>query len=107
MHLIEAFGQRVFLEHVVSLELRAIILSGLETCARLQSAVYMIIESADDDGNPIECERLLLPFASDGPQTSHILAALDVSSLTGTFDRKSVVSRFEKQARVILQGRIC
>jgi len=104
-HILEAFGQRVFLEMIASQELRDIITSGLESCAESCNAIYMTIEAPDPENRPIECERLLLPFG-EGRIAKYIFAAIEVSSIVGTFDRRTVVKRFEAQSRITLCGRI-
>lgn len=104
-HIIEAFGQRVYLDLIASQALRDIITSGLEDCAASVSPVYMTIESPDPNNHPIECERLLLPFG-EGSAVRHIFAAIEISSIAGTFDRKTIVKRFELQSRVTMCGRV-
>ena len=78
-HIIEAFGQRVYFEMIASETLRKFILSGLEDCAASRAAIYMILEAPDTNGQPIECERLLLPFG-EGGEVKHIFAAIEPSS---------------------------
>jgi hypothetical protein len=91
---------------IASQALRDIIASGLEDCAAEAEPVYMTIETADTAGEPFICERLLLPFAKDSREVTHILAGIELSSLTGSFDRKSIVKRFELQATITLRGKI-
>jgi len=105
-HILEAFGRRVYLEMIASQALRDLIMSGLEDCAESRQAIYMIIEAPDEAGEVIQCERLLLPFGNGGASVSHIFAAIEVSSLAGTIDRRTIVSRFETDAQITLRGRI-
>lgn len=78
---------------------------GLDECVASGSMIYMTIATFDPSGHRIECERLLLPFGSGGTVT-HILASLQLVSLEGTFDRRTILQQFAKQAEIISCARI-
>lgn len=72
----------------------------------LASVLYMILETKDAGGNSIIAERLLLPFAKDGAQVTEIVAAIELFSAEGTFERRTVFKLFEAYSRVVLRGRL-
>jgi len=103
---VEAFGIEFDPKTDAGEQLRSVIFGGLRECAARRSLVYMIVTSADDEGQQIDCERLLIPFGNgDGPVT-HIMAAVEVISMTGSFQRASVFSQFNAYAEVTLCGTI-
>lgn len=102
---VEAFGP-VALPAEAPQPLRDIILAGLDECATSGSVIYMSITAPDPSGNAIDCERLLLPFSDGGTEVTHILSSLELVSLAGSFDRRTVVERFTTQVRVTFSGRI-
>jgi hypothetical protein len=53
----------------------------------------------------VDCERLLLPLG-EGSTVQQIVASLQLISLKGEFERKSVLSKFETLSEVVFAGRI-
>ena len=86
--------------------LRDIFKSGLDACATSAGLIYMSIDTSDPSGHPIACERLLLPFGSGSHNVTHILASLQLVSLEGTFQRRTILQQFERKTEVTLCGRI-
>lgn len=103
---IEAFGIEFDPKTDAGEQLRAVIFGGLRQCAATRSLIYMIITSADDDGQQIDCERLLIPFGNSDGVVTHIMAVVEVISLTGSFQRTSVFNQFNTYADVTLCGTI-
>jgi hypothetical protein len=103
-YVFEAFGADATADSVPE-TLRALFRTGLDECAASAGIIYMAIATRDPSGNRIECERLLLPFGSDSNVT-HILASLQLVSIEGSFERRTIVQQFEQQADVTFCGRI-
>ena len=74
-------------------------------CIDSGCAVYSVLATPDPAGHRVDCERLLLPFG-DGTGVRHILASLQLISLAGNFERKSVLTHFKMQFEVVLAGTI-
>jgi hypothetical protein len=53
----------------------------------------------------VDCERLLLPLG-EGSTVQQIVASLQLISVKGEFERKSVLSKFEILSQVVFAGRI-
>ena len=100
----EAFGPNASTSSVPG-QLLALMKCGLDECAASATMIYMTIATCDPSGHRVECERLLLPFGS-GQHVTHILASLQLVSLEGTFDRRTIVQQFEKQAEITFCGKI-
>jgi hypothetical protein len=101
----EAFGAGATLAAVPT-SLITIFKSGMDACVTSASIIYMTIATSDPAGHPVECERMLLPFANGGTTVAHVLASLQVVSVDGTFHRDTVVQLFAKDARMTSCGRI-
>lgn len=74
-------------------------------CAESGCAVFSIISTADVDGNRIDCERLLLPFGN-GVEIDQIVASMQLISLRGNFEPRTVINDYHMASRVELAGRI-
>jgi hypothetical protein len=94
------------LQAVVPLALQPMSLDGLNACADLRSVVYSIISTTDDQGNAVDCERLLLPFGDANGQVRQIVASLQLISVDGRFTRETVLARFAADARVTFTAQI-
>ncbi len=103
-YVFEAFGADATIESVPD-RLRNIFKSGLDECVTSASIVYMSIATLDAAGHRVDCERLLLPFGSDG-EVTHIMASLQLVSVEGSFERRSIVRQFAQQADVTFCGKI-
>jgi hypothetical protein len=53
----------------------------------------------------VDCERLLLPLG-EGSTVQQIVASLQLVSVKGEFERKSILGRFETLSQVVFAGRI-
>ncbi|MGY4312158.1 PilZ domain-containing protein [Bradyrhizobium sp. JR3.5] len=105
-HVAEAFNSAwagKTMEQVVSMSLRRITLRPAKECAESGCAVYMVFSTVDANDQQVDCERLLLPFGSDGEKVEHLLASLQ---LTVVGSRPRILKHFDMQADVRLQGRI-
>jgi hypothetical protein len=49
---------------------------------------------------------LLLPFGRGGNNVTHVLASLQLVSMDGSFERRTIVEHFERQVEVTFCGRI-
>lgn len=74
-------------------------------CADSGCAVFSIISTVDAAGHRVECERLLLPFGT-GNDVQQIVASMQLISLKGDFQRRTVLDKFRMKSRVELAGRI-
>lgn len=61
--------------------------------------VYTICRVPDSHGNPVDFERLLLPFSRDGTTVDRVLTMLEWVSIEGGFDSKRLL-RTQAQAPV-------
>ena len=86
--------------------LRAIALAGSQASVRSARPIYMVIGTTDEDGNPVQCERLVLPFSSGSARVDVLVGSLQLVSVAGSFSRRSVLARFKRQASLILAGEI-
>jgi hypothetical protein len=109
-YVVETFGlnppPQQPLQAVVPPSLQQMSLDGLNACADLRSVLYNIISTTDDQGNDIDCERLLLPFADAAGEVRQIVASLQLISHEGRFSRETVLARFALDARVTYSARI-
>ena len=76
-----------------------------DECADAGCAIYTVFTTTDPNGNRVDCERLLLPLGRGG-RVEQIIASLQLISLEGDFDRKSILGRFERHMQVTLAGRV-
>jgi hypothetical protein len=104
-YVFEAFGLDATAATVPE-RLRGVSKTGLDECVASASMIYMSIATSDPAGHSIACERLLLPFGSGGKAVTHIVASLQLVSVEGTFERRTIVQQFEREAEVTFCGRI-
>ena len=102
--LAEAFGKAML--QSIPPTLLPIFKLGIDCCIDSRAVTYMLISTADADGRPIDCERLLLPFSESGQEVTHVVASIQLVSVTGTIDRNTVVDRFAAQAQITQFNRI-
>jgi hypothetical protein len=81
------------MDEVVPEPLRTPAIAAANECVDSRCAVYSIITTVDATAHVVECERLLLPFGRDGVVECFI-AALQLISYQGTFDRATVANEF-------------
>jgi hypothetical protein len=85
--------------------LRAPIIEASAHCASSGCAIYTVLRTYDGGGLPIDLERLLLPFGTDG-RVQVIVASLQLVSLEGEVERRKVVESFEARTEIVLSFRI-
>lgn len=102
---VQAFGAAIHPDQAPE-PLRSLVKGGLDECVTASSMIYMSLASVDPSGNRIDCERLLLPFGDGDANVTHILSSLQLVSLEGTFDRRTVLAQFMQNVRVTLCGKI-
>lgn len=92
------------MEDVVPEPLKPITLQGVNECAASGRAIYAIITTIAN-GHQVECERLLLPFGTDGI-VEQIVASLQLISFQGPVDRRDVTRDFETTCHLSFSGTI-
>jgi hypothetical protein len=93
------------LAEVTPPSLQPAIISASQQCAATGCAIYTILKTHDGEGFAVNLERLLLPFGNDG-RVQIILASLQLISLQGTVERRTVVGNFEARCESVLSIRI-
>ena len=93
------------MDEVVPASLRTFTIDAANDCASSQCAIYTVLTTVDANGRDVNCERLLLPLGRKRV-VEQIVASLQLISLTGEFERKSVLTNFEKQSHIAFAGRI-
>jgi hypothetical protein len=93
------------MDEVVPEPLKRFSIDGANECAASGCAIYTILATFDANGRRVDCERLLLPLG-EGSTAQQIVASLQLISIEGEFDRKSVLSKFETQSQAVFAGRI-
>ena len=93
------------MDEVVPAPLKSMSMDGANECAASGCAIYTVFATFDANGHRVDCERLLLPLG-DGSTVQQIVASLQLVSVKGEFERKSVLSKFETLSQVVFAGRI-
>ena len=93
------------MDEVVPMPLKAFSIRGANECAASGCAIYTVFGTLDAKGHRVDCERLLLPLG-EGSTVQQIVASLQLISVKGEFERKSVLSKFETLSEVVFAGRI-
>ena len=70
------------------------------------AAPYLIVSTIDANDHRVDCERLLVPFGSDGSKVEQILALLQLTSVPGRIQRTKILNNFQMQADLLLSGKI-
>jgi hypothetical protein len=83
---------------------RRFAVTSANECVRSGCAVYSILRTADANGHPIDCERLLLPLGQAAVE--QIVASVQLVSVKGEFRRNVVLHKFKAQLDVVLSGKI-
>jgi hypothetical protein len=81
--------------------LQSAIVGASDQCATTGCPVYTILRTYDGKGFAINLERLLLPFGKDG-RVEVIVASLQLISLQGAVERRSIVGDFEARCDSVL-----
>jgi hypothetical protein len=93
------------MDEVVPVPLKSMSVDGANECAASGCAIYTIFATFDANGHRVDCERLLLPLG-EGSTVQQIVASLQLISIKGEFERKSVLSKFETLSQAVFMGRI-
>jgi hypothetical protein len=93
------------MDEVVPVPLKSMSVDGANECAASGCAIYTVFSTFDAKGHRVDCERLLLPLG-EGSTVQRIVASLQLISVKGEFERKSVLSKFETLSEVVFAGRI-
>ena len=93
------------MDEVIPGPLKCFSIDGANECAASGCAIYTVFGAFDAKGHRVDCERLLLPLG-EGSTVLQIVASLQLISIEGEFERKSVLSRFETLSQVVFAGRI-
>jgi hypothetical protein len=93
------------MDEVVPMPLKAFSIHGANECAASGCAIYTVFGTLDANGHRVDCERLLLPLG-EGSTVQQIVASLQLISVKGEFERKSVLSKFETLSQVVFAERI-
>lgn len=94
------------MDEVVPMPLRRVTLDAAKECARSGCAIYTIVSTIDSNERRVDCERLLLPFGSDGSRVEQILACLQLTDVPGSIRRKKILNNFQLHADLIFSGKI-
>ncbi|WJR80180.1 hypothetical protein [Bradyrhizobium sp. NP1] len=94
------------LDTVVPDCLRPFVLETANECVDSRCAVFSILSTLDIAGHRVDCERLLLPFGRDGEIVEQVVASVQLISLKGSFDRKTVLQRYQQGLEITVAGRI-
>lgn len=81
-------------------------LDAANECALSGCAIYTVFFTWDADDHRVDCERLLLPFGQDGIMVEQIVASLQLTSLQGDLDRRSILEKFKQRAELNFSGKI-
>jgi hypothetical protein len=93
------------MDEVVPVALKSMSMDGAHECAASGCAIYTVFATFDANGHRVDCERLLLPLGK-GSTVQQIVASLQLISIQGEFERRSVLSKFETLSQVVFAGRI-
>ena len=93
------------MEEIVPPALKAFSIDGADECAASGFPVYTVLSASDAEGFPVDCERLLLPLGRNNV-VEQIVASLQLISLKGTFERKTILTEFKRQSVVTFAARI-
>jgi hypothetical protein len=93
------------LSEITPSSLQDAIISASDMCASTGCAIYTVLRTYDGAGCPVDLERLLLPFGKNG-RVQTIVTSLQLISLKGTVERRTVVKEFEARSDTVLSMRI-
>lgn len=93
------------MEQVVPMALRRPALDAAKECANTGCMVYMVLTTWDSQDNRIDCDRLLLPFGSNG-KVEQLLGSLQLVSVANAARGNRAVGHFEIHAEIVTSARI-
>jgi len=86
----EAFGADCsgkFLDQTLPPPVRDAALAVYRQAVEIRQPVYTVADASDRQGRPVCCERLLLPFSTDGTKVDRIVSSLEMVSIAGAFEQ--------------------
>ncbi|MGQ0683852.1 PilZ domain-containing protein [Bradyrhizobium sp.] len=93
------------MEQVVPMSLRRPALDAAKECANTACMVYMVLSTWDSQDNRIDCDRLLLPFGSNG-KVEQLLGSLQLTGVPNAARRKKALGHFEIHTEIIKSVKI-
>lgn len=93
------------MEEVVPMSLRRPALDAARECSNSGCMVYMVLATWDSAATRIDCERLLLPFGSNG-KVEQLLGSLQLTNVPNATRRKGALGHFQIHTEIIKSGRI-
>ena len=93
------------MDEAVPESVRQYALDTAQECAQSGCAIFSILSTVNTAGHRVDCERLLLPFGSSD-EVEQIVASMQLISLKGNFERRSVLNDYQMTSRIELAGRI-
>lgn len=93
------------MEQVVPMSLRRPALDGAKECADSGCMVYMVLSTWDAWDNRIDCERLLLPFGTNG-RVEQLLSSLRLTAGSSSARSKRAVRHFDIYTEIVKSAKI-
>lgn len=93
------------MDEAVPESVRQYALDTAQECAQSGCANFSILSTVDATGHRVDCERLLLPFGSNA-KVEQIVASMQLISLKGNFERRTVLNDYQMTSKIELAGRI-
>jgi hypothetical protein len=104
----EAFDQRWSgrtLVDVTPPSMRKWIIEPSTHCVSIGHVIYTVLRTREGAGHSVDLERLLLPLGTNG-RVTHLVASLQLISLKGDVNRRTIVGNFEAQTECVLSVRM-
>jgi len=79
-----------FIDEVIPPVWRDCAMRTYQAAIERELPIYNVVDALDREGALMRMERLLLPFAGDGLDAEHVLASIETSSITGTFNERDL-----------------
>jgi hypothetical protein len=93
------------LTEVTPPSLQPLIISASNHCVSTGCAIYTVLRTSAGAGNPIELERLLLPFGANG-RVQVVVESLHLIGRSTAVGRRKAVQDFKAQSESVLAIRI-
>lgn len=87
------------MEQVTPMSLRRPALDAARECANSGCMVYMVLSAWESSGTRIDCERLLLPFGSNG-RVEQLLGSLQLANASDA-RRRNAIGHFEIHTEIV------
>lgn len=79
-----------FIDEVIPPAWRDCAMRTYEATIERELPIYSVVDALEREGTLVRMERLLLPFAGDGLDAEHVLASIETSGITGTFNEREL-----------------